>query len=625
MKNTNEAKETMGSYLIECYIGNRCWKSKPNGKWERMHDRFRKNYRDEKGIMKDKWSFEEVVRLVSNGHTIQNGKFRKPGIDKKDTFKGAQFIRANMIIIDMDEGNLSIEEILEKSEPYIPSAIYKTMSHTEDDKRYRVLYITDEFMDREQYQRLTLYFINKLNADPVCKDPGRMYFGGKGEVYYNPNLLNTEKLFNLPEVKRIKINKHKKRRAKLERKEITYKVKISKHSIYENLSNLKLRKKPKHIDYRDGFNYINKLPLDKILGVEENEHFRCILPNHNDIEPSALVYIDYKGNYRYKCFGCGVSNSVVDTLRDITNTDEYTVQYMTFYALNIEFGSNYQMESQKILQENINFITSNSKSDIYKRLKVVNQLDFYIGLMQYFIMNLPESPIIKNDISLFASYNHIALFLLELNEKEKTFNNIANMKTQVARKVRDLTAYGLLKKINHKDLPEDMKKKSLKITNESGNKYQTTYWIIPKLSMKIIENALDMQDLERKYGYTKKVAGRKEMMLLHGKEKAAEVYTQDVMRYCKKTKAKIEHIIKKALTVADYFTKQFILDNSLYSDSETEKYIPGIAKELGYEYVRINKIYRKRYNICEEDMKTGSRLYVKQSEVQYIKKKRRAI
>src|SRR5690606_39010212 len=44
-----------------------------------------------------------------------------------------------------------------------------------------------------------------------------------------------------------------------------------------------------------------------LLGLENKEKFNCILPDHDDTNPSAGILISESGEYIYHCFGCNSS------------------------------------------------------------------------------------------------------------------------------------------------------------------------------------------------------------------------------------------------------------------------------------------------------------------------------
>lgn len=609
-------KKVSGEHMVACYISTIARKEKPTKQEDIAKDRYRSNYYRKYKTMKKYWEFGKVVEMLANGHSIQNGTFREPDIEAGElpgTFRGAQFLNANMFILDIDDGNLSVEDILEKAKPWTPSAIYRTLSYTEEKKKYRVIFLTDGMMNRETYQKVTLYFIDKLDSDTKCKDPGRLYFGGKGLEFYEPNLVSLEVLLSMEEVMNVEVSNHSKKTVTTKTGGTIYeKLDITSEKIFENLKSLKIKDKPEIIERSQSFKFINSLSLADIIGVNEGDHFLCILPNHNDSNPSALILADN----RYTCFGClsgqtHSTKSTLDTLQLITGLDLFELQNKILEALGIQFGSNYQNNAYQTLQYNRSFITADRESRIFKKLKATNKLRFYLDFIQYVENYLPQQPLISGEISLFAAYSHIAVFMLDMEGKKITEEAISNMKSKISRNVRDLSLYGLIKKIEYEKLPKALRERAEEEQRKSGKRYKTTYWYIPKLSLSVIEEALDKMDFEKQYGYTKRVANKVEMLLLHGEEETKEVYNQTNMEYSEEAKRITKCVILHLIGLKGYFTKSEVNAKLPLKEKTVMRYIPGIAMEIGYEQKRINKIYRERYNITEAELKKGSFIYVK--------------
>ena len=112
-----------------------------------------------------------------------------------DNFKEEQ-----VYALDFDDG-ITFDEIQRRAEQYnIPLLFaYKTFSWTESHEKFRIVLalnciVRDLFTVRIVIRMLMTIF---KECDPACKDPSRMFFGGKGLLYLNDNneQLMAEQLF----------------------------------------------------------------------------------------------------------------------------------------------------------------------------------------------------------------------------------------------------------------------------------------------------------------------------------------------------------------------------------------------------------------------------------------------
>lgn len=146
--------------------------------------------------------------VVPTGKTDKNGKPEYVN-GKRPTFQDASALYANVFGIDIDHGNFSVEDIIEKS-IVKPAVIHETHSSKEGDRRYRVYYLANKNVDvskiRELNTILNLPFWSGLSecetelVDKSCINESRVFYPGPrliftGDNYFNPfELLNNQAL-----------------------------------------------------------------------------------------------------------------------------------------------------------------------------------------------------------------------------------------------------------------------------------------------------------------------------------------------------------------------------------------------------------------------------------------------
>ena len=110
--------------------------------------------------------------------------------------KAANFICAQHVGVDLDDGSMPLEAVLQV--PAVEahaSIVYTTASHTPERPRLRVIYLLDRpIRDPEKYRLLVLSILHYFGAaDPMCKDPARIFFGSPGcELVKLGNVLTLE-------------------------------------------------------------------------------------------------------------------------------------------------------------------------------------------------------------------------------------------------------------------------------------------------------------------------------------------------------------------------------------------------------------------------------------------------
>lgn len=115
----------------------------------------------------------------------ENGKTYTPAIFSGKR-KAEFFIYQEIFALDFDN-SITVDEFLQKSEKYgiHPSFIYETFSCQPNEPHFRVVFILDcVLQSKEEFDIVMKFFFYIYpEADPMCKDVARMFFGGKKLLY----------------------------------------------------------------------------------------------------------------------------------------------------------------------------------------------------------------------------------------------------------------------------------------------------------------------------------------------------------------------------------------------------------------------------------------------------------
>lgn len=130
-------------------------------------------------------AIEELAKQV----TSPNGKSWCPA-----TFKGNRnndsWLSQQLFALDFDKG-MAFEDVLSRLQHYGLDCTfaYETFSNTPERPKFRVIFqlnqVITNLVDRNSIQLALMTLFPPPETDKSCKDPARMYFGGKALIYEN--------------------------------------------------------------------------------------------------------------------------------------------------------------------------------------------------------------------------------------------------------------------------------------------------------------------------------------------------------------------------------------------------------------------------------------------------------
>ena len=174
------------------------YNSKPNGKEAaKIKNRI-------PSLERKQYTLQEILDSIVKGKTII------PAGIKSNAKQN--FINQSIFLVDFDntkngiqmtskeEGHVTVEKVLKYCESinFMPTFIYNTFSHTEEQHKFRIAYVFNkpiiDYKIAEKIPKKLLEIFKDFNPDTSKQNLADFFYGGKviayvGENYYNPRLL----------------------------------------------------------------------------------------------------------------------------------------------------------------------------------------------------------------------------------------------------------------------------------------------------------------------------------------------------------------------------------------------------------------------------------------------------
>lgn len=620
----------------------------------------------------------QLAKLVARKHSFYLGEHNLHDPAQPDLSR-ATFLQQQAFAVDVDHGNFMLEEIQERlsSLPFKPCLIYKTYSYEEPyHRRWRIVFFADRFYtDPNDVTQINEYLIYVMahdfrehdaewfkEIDTKATDCARIYFGGTGiALLQDVPPANFEFIFDDEIEEKVRFFKDDLKKAKKElkkgvegaggnnytqdalgtlresengQKELVLAEandpKALAQKIIENLETLSLilPNKPQVVDYYDCYDFINQLPLAMLLGVSVGQKFNCVLPHHQDADPSAHILwsLDGKQQQVYHCFGCMDPSDVHRTFSVVAHIFEaafgYTIKETLesiYTLLEIQLGSRYQQQVQKQLLHDVQWLEKLDPEDPFNRLLTRRNIKgFYkaflmLGMSKVSFASMkkdPKSP----DLVFFASNSYLHDYL----RTEWNLKGIANL-SSVNKKINYLVRIGLLSKIAYEELSDSMLTRlegyitQTKEREEAqmGKSYKRNpdYYQINFLTPDVIQRALTTEAYEKKHIARSVGQGKAQVTAMHGSARGKEIYRQSKEGLLPNEQRFVKLSAKAAwqlLRQKSYFTEEELLKKvdpkgNYWKKAEkvhlSQKLLPYLARSFQLEKKRVSKALREQFNI----------------------------
>ena len=280
----------------------------------------------------------------------------------------ADFISQQLFLLDFDntdrkkkpfppDKQVTPEQAIEKAKKnkLLPCFAYYTHSHSENIPKFRLAFLTDKpIVDESEREKLfdVLFECFGTEADTSCKNKARIFYGSTAGTLIFADFKAINSVSDILSREITKTQEKPKRKTtrntsanRTSRKQTPLVTvsggnieAIKNHDIEYLKSRIGNQKKIVFDTRKEFFDYLYKeIDLAELLEVEPKKNFCCILPEHNDSNPSANVFKEKFGNWKYKCFGCDTTMNTKQIVELLGNFDsEYKALEFIKAIYNIE-------------------------------------------------------------------------------------------------------------------------------------------------------------------------------------------------------------------------------------------------------------------------------------------------
>lgn len=572
--------------------------------------------------------------LKTLAKAIESGRAIVPAVIE-GRLVDSNFKQQQLFALDIDDMNLSLNELKAKFKKYPFAMIYTSFSHTEEKPKYRFLFVSDRVVTNADEARAVNIALMKLagTADEKCKDLARIFFAGKEVLEIKEKTFNVDKLLKETNTEiQVKLTKSK-IIENIIKQEMTVKEveavgednkTITIEEVKANLSKIK-KFNGMELDFVGSFEWLNQnISLATALSKEKNTFFRCLHSEHLDRKPSSKIFeYEDKEHIICSCNHFSSPKTLMDTLSEILDMDKVELQYEITEALEITLGSQYQKECRLLIADTKANLLKMIKADtiLYKEMK------FLWGAL--------------NVIQDFASAK-VTTMPLTKNNKRPTFFMSASMLSNemkrltiagysivaVKNKLNQLKDLGFIRPLSDEELTEKALNKALenkekcKILLNSNAVNRIEFYELCAITPSMIRKAEKIISTRKELGAKKKNAGIARRINTFGTEHVEIVNVQtdvdakvEKMVENKKYK-KIIDLAKGMLKDKKYFTEKELAKafnkNGNYKVTLVEKMIndciPAILNETGAKKKRISKATKLEYSLPEK-LKSNSFIY----------------
>lgn len=525
------------------------------------------------------------------------------------------FVSSNIVALDVDnkESYTTIDEFMKLTgEAQLkPFMLYETFSSKTEHQRFRVLYrFSKTITDSEEMEKLYNYVWSLFPTVDLdySVDHSKILYGGKKVVFHN-NSIN-----EVPDLSNVSILKKKTVKAAPKQTTATHTKHITKEEVKANLEALRTKYEGKVMSAKE---MNEKVKLTDLLNVSLGERFRCILPNHDDKNPSARI-IEDKNNPKEQVYICTCNasgNRVINIWAKLFNVSNTVAFKEISSILGTLMNSEYQRKAKDFidtLYDNYDVLMD----DEVKRILDKKRLTHIYLLFLRIARSKAVAPISKNenDIAVYVSNE----FIKDRMVKEK----IAGAR-DINKKINELCRLGIIKKLTDSEI----KPASLAESKKDAKYNHIDYYCILDLTEDRIDFIKDTVAHDKEVGYRQYGTNTQRQINACGHDHIrGNVHTQ---AYRKKED---QSVIAAVNTLIESGTGYFSEDDvsklmrqknhklvKKVAEQRILDFMPSVVESLGLKRIRVNKKTRKTFNI-DKKYASNSIIYIvsKSEDIEYL-------
>lgn len=554
----------------------------------------------------------QIVKLWAQGYTIAPAEY---DLSIK-TMSKKSWKKQKVFAIDIDEF-LHIEEAKELCFRFgvVPIGIYTSFRHTEKQHKFRLVFELDEYITDYQMARKVIHHLRSIFtyegyciSDPQCKDPERLFFGGREIYYLDPsNILTLNKILQIPLLKDHPIFTERKKKQPSDsviRSDLTNNEPPDTHT--ENCIEYTLDTPELEAVLSGDYQTLNKLIKSKLLGngespwdywtevasikqeqlisntsikdywllidyieqkpllsevLEVSDALTRHIPLHyligvnigqkfhcffhNDRNPSAVIYRQKDKRITYHCFGCNTHLDPIEVMKRILNKSFKLTKDFICKSLGIALDSEWLKTMRVYIQESIKYL----KSDLFEiQYPRINEELISSRTKDVLIEILRFCWEYLYDKSL--AIDERPTFFASANQISK-FMKKKGYKTgitpqSIKRKLKFLCIWGLLDCLSDEEIYEDALKRSKSIQEQYEFKYRSHFYSIPLYNNQtFIDIETNMVNLEKR-NFRRSYLSEEHYKRATSHEDSMKVYVQSTGE----RNERVDHFYQRLLVLA---------------------------------------------------------------------------
>lgn len=515
-----------------------------------------------------------------------------------------------IIALDFDSGMTLAEALGEFATT--ASFIYTTFSHNDDKHKFRVIFVLDKTLtDFDHCRQLIEYLLRKYpKADQHCKDPNRLFYGGKEvyEINYDNKLsvkdLTEEALKESP-----LFTKTSSKKPGNEVMDVQKVVKSTKqfsetgniHLIKERKVKelqMKLRTEPVQVHSNFGvFDYLKRQDLREYLGVSRSGTFKDVF--HQESYASSSIFESNKenGHQLYKCFSsnssfCGTILEVTERLLKCSRLEAKKF-LMQIYQVDV-----LESEQQRELKEELDCYKELLQSDVLEELypnfyKVFNRHGYVYDM--YLLLDLVKEYLPSGE-------DKRLLFYQSIESISKKFNKSTSA-THI--RMNFFTFFEFISKLEEKEIPIELYGKQLKAKKSKKHKYLNSTYEIHIHSSNFLSELDEKCKSWIEKSCTTKTMNYEGIYRNFGREEADRVFPQDKGKVIPDLNEEVANRIRdetlRLIEENGWVTEREILENvtlyfsgqKLFKQKQLKICLGELLEAYDLEKIRLNIVLKE--------------------------------
>ena len=355
---------------------------------------------------------------------------------------------------------------------------------------------------------------------------------------------------------------------------------------------------------------LHNIPFETMFGVELGQKFRCVMPSHEDVHPSANIFIGKDGIRRYKCHGCGRHFNIFSFIQEITGCSFVTACRLVSTIFGIPYETEWQGECRDQISHYISFLGGDyfdSNFGILKKylLRRRAMTDFIL------LLNIMSSMVMDSK----AVNSEKPMFCISLAEMRKKYSNYGRniLPNSLYEKIKMFAHLGLIEIVPDDQIPTRTLKVLRECQENNEREYRTSCYHIPLGSKQVLEHAIEVILSDKKDSVrAKSLLSHDGAVMATGEESANKVFVQqtneDVTAEIPKFYERYKKAVRNLFAKKGWTTEREIIDRMHYLDKKKRAVysafcLPDMIKHDLVQVLRFSKDVESKYSINNKKAK----------------------